>query len=105
MEELEGLMEKNRIRQCISIVITILRKYRIRQFMSMAIVMLLLVGNGFFWGFWTATGDSPLILLQHNESYAPPDIQSVDLAGLTDILVEDNTSSLIPNTCYNWICQ
>jgi len=96
-------MEKNKIRQFILVAITVLSKYRVRQLLSMIIIMLLLVGNGFFWGFWTATGDSPLILLQHNEGYAPPDIQSVDLAGLTDILVEDDTSEQEYREGYNCI--
>lgn len=65
--------------------------------------MLLLVGNGFLWGFWTATGDSPLVLLQQSESYAPPEMQSVNLEGLTDILVEDNTSEQEYREGYNCI--
>lgn len=81
----------------------IFKELRIKRLVSVTIIMVLLVGNGFLWGFWTATGDSPLVLLQHSESYAPPDMQSVDLGGLTDILTEDNTSEQEYREGYNCI--
>lgn len=65
--------------------------------------MMLLVGNGFLWGFWTATGDSPFVILQQGESYAPPDRQSVELTELTDILIEDDISEQEYREGYNCI--
>lgn len=81
-----------------------LREFRIKRLTSAIIVMLLLVGNGFLWGFWTATGDSPLVLLlQQGESYAPPDEQSIELTELTDMLIEDDTSEQEYREGYNCI--
>lgn len=75
----------------------------IQRYMAMIVIMLLLVGNGFLWGFWTATGDSPLVMLQHGESYAPPDEQSIELSELTDILIEDDTSEQEYREGYNCV--
>lgn len=80
-----------------------LKGIKVKQTITAIIVMLLLVGNGFLWGFYTATGNSPLVMLQQGESYAPPGEQSIELSELTDILIEDNTSEQEYREGYNCV--
>jgi len=79
------------------------KKLYIKRLAIVILMGVLFVGNGFSWGFWTATGESPMSMLRQPESYAPPAMQSVGLAELTDILAEDDTSEQEYQEGYNCI--
>lgn len=79
------------------------RKLLIKRIIISVVMAVLLLGNGFSWGFWTATGESPMGMLRQAESYTPSDIQSVDLVELTNILAEDDTSEEVYREGYNCI--
>lgn len=67
-------------------------RVKVRRSIVAVVIVALLLGNGFLWGFYTGTGESPMMLFQSPVSYTPPDLEAPSLDKLADVLAEDDTS-------------